>query len=52
MQYILRRPRAFWISVVNLLGLACSMVGVVMLSTAAGSKKPPTWKNLNSTKKT
>jgi hypothetical protein len=24
-------PRAFWISVVNLLGLACSMIGVVML---------------------
>jgi hypothetical protein len=31
MRYILRRPRAFWISGINLLGLACSMVGVVML---------------------
>jgi hypothetical protein len=31
MWYILRRPRAFWISVCNLVGLLCSMVGVVLL---------------------
>jgi hypothetical protein len=27
----LARPRAFWISVCNVIGLACSMVGVVLL---------------------
>jgi len=27
----LRRPRAFWISVCNVIGLICSMVGVVLL---------------------
>ena len=31
MRYFLRRPRAFWISVCNLFGLAFSMVGVVLL---------------------
>ena len=31
MRYILRRPRAFWISVCNLVGLAFSLVGVVLL---------------------
>ena len=31
MRYLLRRPRAFWISAVNLLGLACSLVGVLLL---------------------
>jgi hypothetical protein len=30
-EYILRRARAFWISVCNLVGLACSMVGVILL---------------------
>jgi hypothetical protein len=31
MRYILRRPRAFWVSVCNLVGLAFSLVGVVLL---------------------
>jgi hypothetical protein len=31
MRYILRRPRAFWISVCNLVGLLCSIVGVLLL---------------------
>ena len=31
MRYFLRRPRAFWISVCNLVGLACSLAGVVLL---------------------
>src|SRR6202040_2310876 len=31
MRYILRRPRAFWISMCNLLGILCSLVGVVLL---------------------
>jgi hypothetical protein len=31
MWYILRRPRAFWISVCNLVGLAFSLAGVVLL---------------------
>ena len=41
MRYILRRPRAFWISVVNLVGLAFSMVGVVLLFWYALSEAPP-----------
>jgi hypothetical protein len=41
MRYILRRPRAFWISVCNLLGLACSMAGVVMLFWYALPNEPP-----------
>ena len=41
MRYILRRPRAFWISVCNLVGLACSMVGVVMLFWYALPEQPP-----------
>ena len=31
MRYFLRRPRAFWISVCNLVGLAFSLAGVVVL---------------------
>jgi hypothetical protein len=31
MRYLLRRPRAFWISIVNLVGLACSVAGVLLL---------------------
>ena len=31
MRYILRRPRAFWISVCNLVGLLCSIFGVLLL---------------------
>jgi hypothetical protein len=31
MGYILRRPRTFWISVCNLVGLLCSIVGVLLL---------------------
>jgi hypothetical protein len=31
MRYILRRPRAFWISLCNLVGLAFSVAGVVLL---------------------
>ena len=41
MRYILRRPRAFWISAVNVLGLACSMVGVVLLFWYALPELPP-----------
>jgi hypothetical protein len=41
MRYILRRPRAFWISVCNLLGLLLSLVGVVMLFWYALPVKPP-----------
>ena len=41
MRYILRRPCAFWISAVNLLGLACSLVGVVMLFWYALPNEPP-----------
>jgi hypothetical protein len=41
MRYILRRPRAFWISVCNLVGLAFSMVGVVMLFWYALPELPP-----------
>jgi hypothetical protein len=41
MRYILRRPRAFWISVCNLLGLACSMAGVVLLFWYALPVMPP-----------
>jgi hypothetical protein len=37
----LRRPRAFWISVFNLIGLACSMVGVVLLFWFALPNEPP-----------
>jgi hypothetical protein len=37
----LRRPRAFWISVFNLIGLACSMVGVVLLFWYALPNEPP-----------
>jgi hypothetical protein len=31
MRYFLRRPHAFWISVCNLVGLLCSIVGVLLL---------------------
>ena len=31
MRYILRRPCAFWISAVNLLGLLCNLAGVLLL---------------------
>jgi hypothetical protein len=31
MTYLLRRPRAFWISASNLVGLMCSLIGVVLL---------------------
>lgn len=31
MRYVLRRPRAFWISVCNLVGLLCSIAGVLLL---------------------
>jgi hypothetical protein len=37
----LRRPRAFWISVCNVIGLACSMVGVVLLFWYALPNEPP-----------
>jgi hypothetical protein len=41
MRYFPRRPRAFWISVCNLVGLACSMVGVVLLFWYALPDAPP-----------
>ena len=41
MGYILRRPRAFWISVCNLVGLAFSLVGVLLLFWYALPVKPP-----------
>src|SRR5215469_6416081 len=31
MSYFLKRPRAFWISICNLLGLTCSVAGVLLL---------------------
>jgi hypothetical protein len=37
----LRRPCAFWISVCNVIGLACSMVGVVLLFWYALPNEPP-----------
>jgi hypothetical protein len=37
----LRRPRAFWISVCNVIGLLCSMVGVVLLFWYALPNEPP-----------
>ena len=57
MRYILRRPRAFWISVCNLVGLLCSIVGVLLLvyyalpvevpggpvSLPAGGPEGPKW---------
>jgi len=36
----LRRPRAFWISVCNVIGLICSMVGVVLLFWYALPNEP------------
>jgi hypothetical protein len=41
MRYLLRRPRAFWISAVNLLGLTCSVIGVVLLFWYALPNEPP-----------
>jgi hypothetical protein len=41
MRYILRRPRAFWISVCNLVGLLCSIIGVLLLVYFALPVKPP-----------
>jgi hypothetical protein len=41
MGYILRRPRAFCISMCNLVGLACSLVGVLLLFWYALPVKPP-----------
>jgi hypothetical protein len=41
MRYFLRRPRSFWISAANLLGLVCSLVGVVMLFWYALPNEPP-----------
>jgi hypothetical protein len=41
MRYILRRPRAFWISAVNLLGLAFSLAGVLLLFWYALPNEPP-----------
>jgi hypothetical protein len=37
----LRRPRAFWISVCNVIRLACSVVGVVLLFWYALPNEPP-----------
>jgi hypothetical protein len=37
----LRRPRTFWVSIVNLVGLACSLVGVVLLFWFALPIDPP-----------
>jgi hypothetical protein len=37
----LRRPRAFWISVCNVIGLVCSVVGVVLLFWYARPNTPP-----------
>jgi hypothetical protein len=42
----LRRPRAFWISVCNVIGLVCSMVGVVLLFWYALPNEPPGGPNL------
>jgi hypothetical protein len=36
-----RRPRAFWISACNLLGLLCSVAGVVLLFWFALPEPPP-----------
>jgi hypothetical protein len=41
MRYILRRPRAFWISVCNLVGLAFSLAGVALLLFFALSPEVP-----------
>jgi hypothetical protein len=41
MRYFLKRPRAFWISACNLLGLACSMAGVLLLFLYAVSPEVP-----------
>lgn len=41
MKYFLRRPRAFWISVCNLVGLACSVAGVLLLFWYALPETPP-----------
>jgi hypothetical protein len=41
MRYIPRRPRAFWISVANLVGLTFSVIGVVMLFWYALPARPP-----------
>jgi hypothetical protein len=41
MRYVLRRPRAFWISGCNLVGLVCSMIGVVLLFWYALPEAPP-----------
>jgi hypothetical protein len=37
----LRRPRAFWISFCNVIGLACSVVGVLLLFWYALPNEPP-----------
>jgi hypothetical protein len=41
MRYILRRPRTFWISACNLLGLCFSVAGVVLLFVYALPEVPP-----------
>ena len=37
----LRRPRAFWVSVCNIVGLVCSMAGVLLLFWYALPNEPP-----------
>jgi hypothetical protein len=41
MRYLLRRARPFLISVCNIVGLPCSMVGVVLLFRYALPEAPP-----------
>jgi hypothetical protein len=41
MRYFLRRSRAFWISVFNIIGLLCSMSGVLLLFWYALPNWPP-----------
>ena len=41
MRYFLRRPRAFWISAINLVGLLFSLAGVVLLFWYAVPELPP-----------